>query len=80
MISNLQGSDQQQYTCQATNLVSTDTATVSLSVLGKWIRAPRICPLFFFLFFLKCCTRDLLVYQYLLMVVIDCSVTSCQHL
>ena len=36
VISNLVGSDQQQYTCQASNLVTSDTAAVSLSVLGKF--------------------------------------------
>ncbi len=34
VISELIGSDQQQYVCQASNLVSVNNAVVSLSVLG----------------------------------------------
>lgn len=34
IINDLKRSDEQQYVCQATNVVSTATSTVSLSVLG----------------------------------------------
>ena len=35
VIRDLRGSDQQQYICRATNIVSMDTALVSLNVLGQ---------------------------------------------
>ena len=35
VIRDLQGNDQQQYVCEATNVVSMDTSTVSLTVLGQ---------------------------------------------